>query len=429
MLLTKMVVMYGQAQRQFAPDKKELNALYDDLERRFRPGEAGGIFDSFFMTMFHLDLAYGKEQKTIIERFLEDDAARGLHPPGMEFLKHLRDSYCAMYEVLEKKNGVLMLADIMTGQRYAVVCLGEPHEEGARPGEIWCVRLVGTPDRAVTFSTPYVFEAAAKNDFQEIGNRQINLFKEAADTAGLTAEEIYWKACKAAVGFWAAYMTAPWQREVSPPPRIAANLDHQRLIFCRLTMTVKDASAVKRALDGFKEVIFDEHNGRWIWQKRRLTKKMLGENIILADISLENGKLTAMANSMQRALRLKNKLLKLCGEALAYEKIEAVTPEAMPAPTSEQMEQFANEQKAILSDPLVRQAAEKGLRDYYFKSWVRQKIPMLGFKTPLEASKTSAGRQELKRLFAHMEGLSSEVPGEAVAKVDFEQLKKKLGVW
>ena len=92
------------------------------------------------------------------------------------------------------------------------------------------------------------------------------------------------------------------------------------------------------------------------------------------------------------------------------------------------MKQFEEEQKTILSDPVVRQATGKSLRDYYLKSWVRQKIPMLGFKTPLEASKTPQGREELKALFARMENLSSAVPCESVAEMDFEELKKKLGV-
>ena len=427
MMLSKVVIVYGQGQRQFAQDKKELNKRYNELERRFRPGEAGGILDSFFMTMFHFDIAYGKEQKTIIEWFLEEDVARGLNTPGLEFLKHLRDSYCAMYEVLEKKGDVLTLADIMTGRQYAVTCLGQRHEDEARPGEIWYVRLAGPPQQAVTLTTPYVFEAAAKKSFQEIMNGQKRTFKKMTDTKDMPEEEIYRQACKTAVGFWAAYMTAPWQREVSLPP-VAANTDHQRLIFCRLMMTVRDVSSVKRALDGFQEAVFDEHPGHWIWQKRRQTKRMLGENIILADISVENGKLAAMTNSMQRALRLKRKLLTLCGEALVYEKIEAITPEAMPEPTAAQMEQFEKEQKAILSDPLVRQSAEKRICDYYFKSWVRQKIPMLGLKTPLAASKTPQGREDLKELFARMEGLSAAVPGEAIAKMDFQQLKKKLGI-
>lgn len=428
MMLSKMVIFYGQTQRQFAQDKNELNRIHGDLERRFRQGKEGGIIDSFFMTMFHFDIAYGEEQKTIIDRFLEEDIVHGLHPPGPTLLRHLQNSYCAMYEVAERKDNILTLSDIMTSQRYDVICLGEPYEDDAQAGQIWYVRLVGTPQQSVTLTTPYVFDADAKKSFQEIMRNQIKTFKKMTDMEGLSGEEIHRRSCKAAVGFWAAYMTAPWQEEGPSQPPAMVNMDRQRMIFCRLIMTVKDVPAAKRALDQFDEAVFDGHSGHWIWQKRRRTKKMLGENIVLGEISLENGKLVAMTNSMQRALRLKNKLLRVCAQTLVYEKIEAVTPEAMPPPAPEQIKQFEEEQKAILSDPVVRQAAEKSLRDYYFKSWVRQKIPMLGFKTPLEASKTPQGREELKALFAHMENLSSAVPGESVAEMDFEELKKKLGV-
>ena len=125
-MLSKMVILYGQTQRQFAQDKKELNRIHSDLERRFRPGKEGGIIDSFFMTMFHFDIAYGEEQKTIIDRFLEEDIVHGLHPPGPTFLGHLQNSYCAMYEVAGRKDNVLTLSDIMTAQRYDVICLGNP---------------------------------------------------------------------------------------------------------------------------------------------------------------------------------------------------------------------------------------------------------------------------------------------------------------
>ena len=100
----------------------------------------------------------------------------------------------------------------------------------------------------------------------------------------------------------------------------------------------------------------------------------------------------------------------------------------MPRPSLKQKERFKRQQKELMSDPVVRQQAEKQLKDYYFKSWIRQKIPMLGFKTPLEASKTPQGREELKKVFARMGMLSSRVPGEALAKMDFTELKKKLGV-
>lgn len=214
MMLSKMVILYGQTQRQFAQDKKELNRIHSDLERRFRPGKEGGIIDSFFMTMFHFDIAYGEEQKTIIDRFLEEDIVHGLHPPGPTFLGHLQNSYCAMYEVAGRKDNVLTLSDIMTAQRYDVICLGEPYEDDAQAGQIWYVRLVGTPQQSVTLTTPYVFDAGAKESFQEIMRNQVKTFKKMTDTEGLSGEEIHRRSCKASVGFWAAYMTGPWQEEM-----------------------------------------------------------------------------------------------------------------------------------------------------------------------------------------------------------------------
>jgi hypothetical protein len=431
MHLFKITGLYGQGQRQFSPYKKELDGTYKDFERRFRPGHPDGIRDSVFMSWFYLDYRYGKDQKTIIERLLEEDQTKAFAGVGSVFLGHLKDSYCTMYAMVGKEEKFLIFEDIITSQQYKVIRINEPYEEDARKGEIWYTRFVGTNKEAIAMTTPYVFEPSARESFRAIIENQIRTFKRDVDISGMSEEEIHRQTCKVAVGFWSAYMTAPWQNvpetsNIANAPQLA-NTDNEPLRFCEVFFTMANAVAVQAALSGFADFEHDESQNMWRWFKKS-KNKMMGDVVALGRVYIKENHLIGEANSLPRALRLKKLLMQRLGKYISYEEIEAKDVAAMPQASPQELAAFEKEQKEINSDPLVQAEIHRRTKEYYFKSWVRQKIPALSGLTPYQAAKTAQGKKLLVDLFQNMEMMDKVNSNLGKPPMDWGELKKHLGI-
>jgi len=431
MHLFKILGVYGQGQRQFSTYKKELNEAYRDFEQKFHPGKDDGIKDSVFMSWFYLDLRYGKDQKTIIERLLEENPAKGLIPQGTILFNHLSDSYCAMYCLMEKTRQYLIFEDIMTGKKYNVVRLNEPYEEDAREGEIWYTRLVGEPQEAVTFTTPYVFNSETRKYFEKIIEEQLQSTKRQINITGMSEEDIYRYLCKVNIYFWAMYLTQPGERPgvsklVSTP--VTRNTDNEPLRFCEIFFSMSDAGAVSAALSGFTDFEYDKEQIMWRWIKKS-KNKLLGDVICLGYVWLDGDQsLVAETNSLPRALRLKKLLMQRLGNYLTYESIEVKDMASMPPVRPEEMAEFEKKQKEINDNPLLKAEMERRMNEYYFKSWVRQRIPALGGQTPYEAAKTAQGKKILQDLIVGMERMDQVNSSLGKLTIDWQGLRKHLGL-
>jgi hypothetical protein len=64
---------------------------------------------------------------------------------------------------------------------------------------------------------------------------------------------------------------------------------------------------------------------------------------------------------------------------------------------------------------------------YYEEHWVRDRIPALGGKTPLEMAKTARGRRLVEELIRSMEFMDARRP-DPEGRYDFSRLRRMLGL-
>lgn len=162
------IATYGEKVLRFEKDGKELKKAVSRFEKRFRPGEKGGITDSFFMSWMQFDLRFGESRETIAERFLNDPLTSGLMEHGRSVVRELALSYFSFCEIIEPGPGAVSVKELVTGKRFAVTDIPEIYEIDPEPGEVFFSRLVGPPDAAIFFTTPYVFGPEARTQLERV---------------------------------------------------------------------------------------------------------------------------------------------------------------------------------------------------------------------------------------------------------------------
>jgi hypothetical protein len=100
----------------------------------------------------------------------------------------------------------------------------------------------------------------------------------------------------------------------------------------------------------------------------------------------------------------------------------------MPPVRPEEMAEFEKQQKEINDNPLLKAEMERRMNEYYFKSWVRQRIPALGGQTPYEAAKTAQGKKMLEDLIVGVERMDQVNSSLGKLTMDWQGLRKHLGL-
>lgn len=132
----------------------------------------------------------------------------------------------------------------------------------------------------------------------------------------------------------------------------------------------------------------------WLKKGNRLHKSW--DNTILGRIKIKGRKLVAEVNSEKRATRLREEIEKRLGLAAVYKKTQVHTTDDL-LKRSASRPKAENTQDKLLENPELQQYMRDMLQKQ-IEGWARQKIPMLGNLTPLQAVKDPDGREIVESL-------------------------------
>ncbi len=413
----------------------ELRRLCHDFEERFKPGTERGLPDSFYLNWFVLDNRFGVDQRTVIERMMENKVFHSMTDVAKLAVREISDSYATCYQVKEIRKEDILFEELVTGRRWIAHRIGDTCEEEAKLQDIWHARFVGPQEDAYYFGQPFVFEPEAKSDFIKIVDMLIKNFKEYASTRSLKFV-ISRDAFKAGISFWAEYLykSSPdavavsdvgLERKSRAP--FLSTTDGEKMRFSWVTFKVVTEAGLGDKLSGMRGLEYDARGNCWIWLKKGNRRMKSWDNTILGQIFIRGNELVGEVNSLERALRLKNKLAIGLGRMVVFDRIDSKDFAAMPQPSPENLRKFEEEQRRIHSDPEVRKVLLQRQREYYLKDWISSKIPALNNKTPLQAVKTKEGRLQLEVLINRMEGIDSAQP-DYLSRMDMNFLRQKLGL-
>ncbi len=420
-----------KSSREFGSD---LRRIWKEFERKFKPGTEQGLSDSFFMNWFALDNRFGVDQRTVAERMMDEKIFKSSMPEIQAVIRALSDSYATCYEAKELRPETILFEELVTGRKWTVHRIGDPYENDVERGVIWHSRFVGPDTDAYYFGQPFIFSPKAKPDFVKIIRGHIDSFKEYTSTRSLTFE-IPRDAFKATIGFWAEYLYRSTRTDAEDqddedgerPGRIIVTTDGEKMRFSTVIFKVLQQDGLRDKLSLMQGLEYDEEGSCWVWLKKGNRRMKSWENTVLGRVFIRGNELISEVNSLERALRLKNKLSIDLGKMVAYDRIESKDSAAMPPPSEEDIRKFEEAQRKLHADPQVRKALLQKLEEYYLKDWISSKIPALENKTPLQAVKTKEGQLQLEALINHMDGLNGARP-DYLPTFDMNLLRQKLGL-
>jgi len=436
--LLPFLAIHEQKVTRFEKDGPEYKKARHQVEKRYRPGAEDGILDSHFMSWLYFDHRFGKSQKTLAERVLEDPLIAKLVEPGPTCLRQMAESYLTFYEVLESGPDVVLLGELGTGKRWSVFYFRELFNSTPETGEIWYTRLIGPPERALSYTTPYIYDPVTRGQFERGVRGQVDDFFKSPVSIGVPAERLYAESQKASALFWFEYIlisnNAPQAMLSSVPsewpkqslPRIV-NTDREDLIFTEMHFRVKDEKAARKKLATLRSFDHDEKHDSWEWLKGKSRVDPDEPRTVLGSFKFRDGRLVAETNSRERAARLEAKLDWHLRGLLILEKTLYRQLDDPPPIPPEELDALRKEDDEFNARPEVQDALRQYSEKYYFEKWPRKRVPALGNITPLQAAKTEKGRQKLEALLDYMGRLQDGAP-DTKPRVDIDKLRRMLGL-
>jgi hypothetical protein len=290
----------------------------------------------------------------------------------------------------------------------------------------------------LSYTTPYVYETETRAQFKRGVNGHVEDFLKSPFSIGVPAEHLFAESQKQSALFWADYIhisnNAPAEMLSSVPsewpksrlPHIV-NTDKDDILFTEMHFRVEDELAVRRRFAKLKSFVYDEKGDSWTWLKAPSRSFPDEPRTSLGHFRFKDGRLVAETNSRERALRLEYKLKGHLPGLLVLEQTLYRQLDDPPRMSPEELEKLRRENQELNARPEVREELLRQLERHYFEKWPRQKVPLLGNITPLEAAKTEKGRRKLTDLLDYFDRIQDADPA-GQPRIDFDRLRRILGL-
>jgi hypothetical protein len=209
-----------------------------------------------------------------------------------------------------------------------------------------------------------------------------------------------------------------WQANWKPPH--LCNTDGDDLLWHTASFSVANPLDVRRALLQRQDVEYDDQEEEFIWVKETgRGAKMLGGPVTLGRIEFVGDELVLTVNSAKRFATGRKWIEKLQGVVFLNVKTRRWDERDEDRPMDERI---SKPQPVEITPELVVSLQE--MIDKQYMEWIDTPLPVLGSKTPRQACRTSAGRQQVTMLIRTM----PDPMGQAPVRVPRETMLRELGL-
>ena len=155
------------------------------------------------------------------------------------------------------------------------------------------------------------------------------------------------------------------------------------------------------------------------------------DNTTLGNLHIEGTRLTAEVNSMRRAGALRALIEQRLGDSAhvkpsVVESVQSLLDREETPEDRAEREREEREHAEFIAKPEVRAALQEMLRSHY-RSWIDEKIPALGNRTPRAAVRDPDGREAVEALVMGIERNAARMSPPVDPDV-FRELRATLGL-
>jgi len=362
--------------------------------------------------------------------------AEKLSSAEREYLDSLINEPFTFYEILEStQNFGMRLKDMFSGREEFV------HErsgsQSAHVGDFVFGKIGKTNGTAILEGmAETLFPPLCKSYVLDL-RKQIKKFLKISETGLPTIEQVG----DTSEPIHALYRTLR-ERSKNPTVPQLANTNGEALSFNKLAYDISDPNAVFDALHGLcgvrsKDDLMQDaaldSDGKIVkiefpWLGQGKSKSSRVRDTVHGMLTIEQESLTVQTNSDERAEKIKDLIHNRAGTLVRFKarllepfepKMEAWKSNPRPPETSHE---------ELLRHPEVH-AKMKEIHKSHMDGWVKERIPALGDKTPVQAMKTPEGREGVKALLLQFERWAGKTTGDRDFEVGLIQgIREQLGL-
>ena len=373
----------------------------DDLEFYMQEHEQRGVVAAYTAWGI-LDYRPNRNSKTHAEKMLKE----GLPNPEAILLQARMDTWPTLYRVAghNPRAGTVSLEDILLGGTVTV------HDQLLSENIDDNLFLLARTFPAGTFQ---FIEMAGPPLGVGMGMGAVDFLRQCG--LKFTPDDL----CKNAHIFGRLWQwVTDWQANWKPP--LLRNTDGHELLWHTASFSLEDPNLIRRRLTQRKDIEHDEDSDELVWNKATGNdNKMLGETITLGRIEFVGDELIVTVNSGERFATARKWLDKLPGvifndvQTRRFDTLEEDRP----------MDERISPPESLKMTPELASSIQEMLTKRYME-WLDTPLPTLEGKTPRQACKTDAGRQEVVMLIRTI----PDPIGPAPVRVPREAMLYELGL-
>ncbi len=396
------------------------------------------IFMPYFLFQWNPDArrTTARGQGGVVARWYMLEKSKQLTAMERMFLEQATTQPLSFYEVVWNEPGErLAVWDVLIGGETEVI--ERSGSRNLRPGDLLFAQIWHEPELAV-FGSSAPISIPPSHKIEVIELRKKLKRRISKQNRYLTPHDLL----RYADLIRATYLEIR-DRLFAPP--VLCNTDGDPLLFHTLEFRIESVEAAFDALAPLavgrsREELLDDaelgENGKlrkvnidWIKEGNRKFKTW--DNTILGHIKIADGLVTAEVNSENRAKQLRQEIEERLGAMAVHESTLVQTLEEMrkntPQESAEDKEMRDAETKAMLGGPEVKKQMQAFMQKQV-ESWIHQKIPALGGRTPLEAVCDPDGKEMVEALLLDWERRDERAVSPNQIRPDIGALRRLLNL-
>lgn len=400
-LYQRFIQDFGADERLISPRAVKRYFNDDDLDYYLQEHEKQGVLSAYTAWVI-LDYRPAKTSKTHAEKMW----AEGLPEPQATLLKARMEASPTLYRVAghSAKAGTVELEDVLLGG--SVTAHDQLMSENIQDnlffaarvfpaGNFHFIELAGPPLGAGMRLEAVEYLRRSKMKFTPEGLRQ-------------DAHKLGW------LWLW----MDQWQ--ANRKPMELRNTDGEKFLWHTASFSVADPAATRRTLRQREDIDYDEQADELVWNKPAgPNNRVIGETVTLGRIEFVGDELVVTVNSAERFKAARKWLEKLPGVVFENVRTRRWDEEEKDRPLDERISPPA----PVELTPEMAAGIQEKLNEHYM-AWLDEPLPILKGKTPRQASRTEAGRQQVLTLIRTM----PDPMGSSPIRAPREAMLRELGL-
>lgn len=346
--------------------------------------------------------------KTLVDLYMETNKALSLDEHKV--LTMMKNSVISLYEVQEvfPEKG-LLLKDLLMGGEYDV--REKSATRSARKWDIFAARLLLVDGQYIMSGSVYPYHLKQKERILDDIHAEFEDYKQEEDPNASTDDFLK---CNSEIFnfYWFDLIQ-------NPTPMKLQTTSGEPLLFSKAVFEIKYRESVMERLSKIKG--FEQDKDRFTWYDKRDKE---GSATIFGNVEIKGKKLILECNSKERLRRGKKLILESLSDALIHKADTFQDPmEAMKFHKESSNEEPVNELPMEIQQQFYTQFMQK-----HSEKWLRENIPALDGRTPMQAVKTEEGKGKVMALLKSIENSEEHNKKEGRPFYDISWMWERLKI-